>query len=52
MAKQAAVAWTACAASVAMLATGQTKHAARVLAGARADGLLGAGGDDEFDTLK
>ena len=51
-AKQAAVAWTACAASVAMMVTGQTKHGARVLAGARADGLLGSGGDGGFDTLK
>ena len=52
MAKQAAVAWTACAASVAMMAMGQTRHGARVLARARADGLLGAGGDGEYDTLK
>lgn len=53
--RQSAVAWTACAAAVAMMATGKVKHAVRVLEGARVDDLLGGGEDednDKYDTLR
>lgn len=57
VARQSAVAWTACAASVAMMAAGKGEHGSRVLEGARLDGLLGDEDDededeDSFDTLK
>lgn len=51
------MAWTACAAAVAMMVTGKVKHAVRVLEGARVDGLIGGGEDehednDTYDTLR
>lgn len=54
--RQSAVAWTACAAAVAMMAAGKVKHAIRVLEGARVAGLIGGREDQEdsdtYDTLR
>ena len=50
VARQSAVAWTACAAGVAMMAAGKAEHGRRMLEGARLEGLLGDEGG--FDTLK
>eukprot|EP00903_Cladosiphon_okamuranus_P011015 g10404.t1 len=49
VARQSAVAWTACAAGVAMMAAGRGAHGRKILEGARLDGLLGEDEDDEND---